>query len=320
MQYKYLPKRWKLKIADYLKDTGNEGSELNTHDFEFPIVDIKFKDGSFTEIERALVIDTPEFREVIVFTEENEYHIFNSDRVSIDIIKPENEKDFLIQKLQERNERLHRLIPIVAHDFKAPLRTIKGFSSLLQKDSAQFSKKHQEYLDYIIQSCDSVEEILLEHLDYSPNKHKKNKLVGADLKEILSDVKKDLIHKIEETQITIHVSDNLPKVSGQKAKMLILFRNFISLAIQCRKVGKEKSSVWVNSEHYKDEYVKISIKDNGIGIEEKYQIRIFYPFPRELGNTPSPYIKNFELGVCKKIIINYFEMDELFEAIELRYF
>jgi len=141
MQYKYLPKRWKLKIADYLKDTGNEGSELNTHDFEFPIVDIKFKDGSFTEIERALVIDTPEFREVIVFTEENEYHIFNSDRVSIDIIKPENEKDFLIQKLQERNERLHQLIPIVAHDFKAPLRTIKGFSSLLQKDSAQFSKK-----------------------------------------------------------------------------------------------------------------------------------------------------------------------------------
>ncbi len=301
MQYKDLPEKWKSKIADYLRDNGKEGNELNSHDFEFPVVDIKLKGSSFIEIQHALVIDAPEFREVIIFTEDSEYHIFNSVTTSIDIIDPEKEKDFYIQKLQERNERLNQLNYIVSHDLKAPLHTIQGFSHLLRRDSAQFSKKHLEYLDFIIESCDSAINQVGEHLNYSLNRYIKSELVGVDLVETLSNVKKNLARQIEDAQIVIDAPDNFPKVLEQKAMLFMLFRDFMSIATQYKKTEEEKASVLINWKYHNNEYVKISIKYKGIDIEKSYRKETHDSGFYGLFKGPSLYA-NINVRICKRII------------------
>lgn len=301
MTHKDLPPKWKLKITDYLRDNGKETSELNTHDFELPIIDIKFEGGSFLEIQRALVIDASEFGEVLIFTEDSKYHIFNSSNISINIIDPENEKDFLIQKLQERNKELKQFIPTVAHDLKGPLRIIKGFSSLLQKDSAQFSKTHQKCIDFIVKSCIDTEESMLKHLDNVITPYKRYELECVDLTEILSDVKKDLAGKIEDARIVIDAPDDSPRVLEQKATLFMLFRDFISIAIQYKKTDEEKASVLIDWEDHNNEYVKISIKYKDVGIEKSYRERTRDSGSYGLFGGPSSYTNIF-VRVYKKNI------------------
>lgn len=83
-----LPKRWKLKIKEYLKSNGQDDrNELSAYDFfSNQIVQIKFEDESFAEFRYALVINAPEFKEVGIFTEHCGYHIFNLGGTSIEII------------------------------------------------------------------------------------------------------------------------------------------------------------------------------------------------------------------------------------------
>lgn len=74
-----LPKRWKKKLIEYLRNNGEEErEELSAYDF-FPnqIVQIKFEDESFAEFRYSLVINAPELNEVGIFTEHCGYHIFN---------------------------------------------------------------------------------------------------------------------------------------------------------------------------------------------------------------------------------------------------
>ncbi len=270
MQHKDLPEKWKSKIANYLHHNGKEGSELNTDDFALPIINIKFESDSLTGIERALVIDAPEFGEVLIFTEHNEYHIFNSVVTSIDIIDTEEEKDFFIQKLQERHEGLKQFIPKVARDFKSPLRTIESLCRLLKKDSAQFSKKHLDYLDGIIKSCNSAKELIHEDLERCIAPYKRHQLECVDLAAILSDIKKNLARRIEDAQIVVDVPDNFPKILQQKAMLLQFFQNLIFIAIQYKKTDEEEASVSISWEKYNSEYVKIIIKYKGVDIEKGY--------------------------------------------------
>jgi len=79
MTYDDLPDRWKRKIVEYLRRSGEkERVKLSAYDF-FPnqILQIKFEDESFAEFKYPLLINAPEFNEVGVFTEHCGYHIFN---------------------------------------------------------------------------------------------------------------------------------------------------------------------------------------------------------------------------------------------------
>jgi len=79
MKHDDLPERWKNKIVEYLRKSGEtERVKLSTYDF-FPnqILEIKFEDDSYVEFRYPLLINAPEFNEVGVFTEHCGYHIFN---------------------------------------------------------------------------------------------------------------------------------------------------------------------------------------------------------------------------------------------------
>ena len=91
MKHGDLPERWKSKIIEYLKASGEGNrSRLSAYDF-FPNrkVKIKFEDDSFAEFRFPLVINAPEFNEVGVFTEHCGYHIFNLGGTYLNIVDDE---------------------------------------------------------------------------------------------------------------------------------------------------------------------------------------------------------------------------------------
>lgn len=213
------------------------------------------------------------------------------------------EMNFLIRKLKESNESLNQFAAVAAHDLKAPLRNIQGFSQLLYKKYAtKFVEKDMELFMFIIKACTSLNELIDGLLNYSKISNMQYKSECIDLSEIVSDVQNNLTNTIQKTKIALHISNNLPKVVGQKSLLFQVFLNFINNAIKFRKTDEGlQSTIWINSEYSDDDHVKISIKDNGIGIDKKHQNEVFGIFKKL--HSSSQYEGNgIGLSVCKKII------------------
>jgi len=209
----------------------------------------------------------------------------------------------LIQKLQESNESLNQFASVAAHDLKAPLRNIQGFSQILHRKYAdKFPKEDMELFAFITDSCRSLKDLIDGLLNYSKISNMEYQAQCVDLAEIVSHVKSNLTNIIKATGVSLHISDDLPKVLGQGSLLFQVFLNFINNAIKFRRMEEGlQSSIWINSEYYDDDHIKISIKDNGIGIEQKYQDKIFGIF-KKLHSSAEYEGSGIGLSVCKKII------------------
>jgi len=139
-------------------------------------------------------------------------------------------------------------------------------------------------------------------LNYSKISNLKLELDCVDLSELVADVKNNLSNIIKETKVVLHIADGLPKVTGQYSLLFQVVLNFINNAIKFRRKEEGlQSEIWVNSENYNDDYIKISIKDNGIGIKKEHQNKIFGIF-KKLHSSSEYEGSGIGLSVCKKII------------------
>jgi len=213
------------------------------------------------------------------------------------------ELEELIQKLQESNESLNQFAAVAAHDLKAPLRNIQGFSQLLhQKFSGKLPEQDMALFMHIINSCASLKELIDGLLNYSRISNVKLELDCVDLSELVGDVKNNLSNIVKETKVVLHIADGLPKVTGQYSLLFQVVLNFINNAIKFRRKAEGlESKIWVNSENHNSDEIKISIKDNGIGIEKEHQNKIFGIF-KKLHSSSEYEGSGIGLSVCKKII------------------
>ena len=109
-----------------------------------------------------------------------------------------------------------------------------------------------------------------------------------DLNTILSGVLSDLEIAIEKSEATIEVGD-LPTIEADETQMRQLFQNLISNAMKFRKEN-ENPYIEIKSEFHQktahlistpgDTFVKIFVKDNGIGFDTKYKEKVFSNFSK----------------------------------------
>ena len=92
--------------------------------------------------------------------------------------------------------------------------------------------------------------------------------------------------------------DELPLVTADPGQVVQLFQNFIGNAIKFR--GDKPPSVHLGVQRLEHEWL-FSVKDNGIGFEERYLDRIFAPFQRLHGRTEYEGT-GMGLAICRKIV------------------
>src|SRR5262249_34714862 len=91
---------------------------------------------------------------------------------------------------------------------------------------------------------------------------------------------------------------NLPEVSGDATLLVQLFQNLIANAIKFN--DGDSPQVWIASEPANGSW-KISVRDNGIGIDPREAQRVFVIFQR-LHRNPRYPGTGIGLAVCKKIV------------------
>jgi light-regulated signal transduction histidine kinase (bacteriophytochrome) len=120
----------------------------------------------------------------------------------------------------------------------------------------------------------------------------------VDLKEIAFEVIEDLEARIIGTQGNVKLGF-LPTVDADPFQIRLLLQSLIGNALKCHKVGLPPA-VYLSSQPNEIGGWGISVRDNGIGLDEKCSERIFIPLERLHGRS-SYEGKGIGLAICKKI-------------------
>ncbi|MBE9229361.1 response regulator [Phormidium sp. LEGE 05292] len=202
------------------------------------------------------------------------------------------------QELAQSNAELEQFAYVTSHDLQAPLATITTYAQLLEQlYENQSDTQANQYIQYIVNSCLRMQNLIEDLLDYSRLKPHQKRFSPIDCNSILATVYSNLESTISKNQATI-VYHNLPTVIGDSSQLVQLFQNLLDNAIKYRR--EEPPRIEISVELRENEYL-FAVKDNGIGIDPKYFERIFQIFQRL--HTPEEYAgTGIGLAICQKIV------------------
>jgi PAS domain S-box-containing protein len=206
-------------------------------------------------------------------------------------------------RLAESNKELEQFAYIASHDLQEPLRKIINYGERLAGKLPEMPQSEKEYLERMRSAAFRMKNVIEDLLQYSRiSKREGMSVEDLELREILSEVMSDLEIKINETNAKIVLSDGACRFKGNRAQMRHLFQNLITNAIKFRREGVEPR-ILIDCLAV-DDRIKISVKDNGIGFENKYLDRIFQPFQRL--HTRDEYEgSGIGLAIVHKIVQNH---------------
>ena len=210
---------------------------------------------------------------------------------SRDILKQKSEE------LEKKNSELTEFNHITSHDLQEPLKTIIGFSNLLNEESITTDIERKEYVNIISQVAHNMSSKINELLEYS-RLGRANVLSAIDCNLILEKLKTNIKSTIKDKKVTIEYH-KLPVIHGYEEDIYSLFQNLVSNSI---KFHTQKMPIKIIIEaKQKKNFWSFSVADNGIGIDLKDSKKIFTIFQR-LHNTKEFPGTGIGLAMSKKIV------------------
>ncbi|MEG4021218.1 ATP-binding protein [Microcoleus sp. S13C4] len=190
-------------------------------------------------------------------------------------------------ELEEVNAQLESFTYSVSHDLRAPLRGILFFAEMLLKDKGnELDATAQDYLSRINDAASLMNTLIENLLEYGRLSKANLPLQAVSLNLIVARSIAQLEAEIAQKQARITVVETLPTVLAHPATLLQVLANLLSNALKFVQPGIEPQvRVYAEAD---DEYIYLWVEDNGIGIEEKFQERIFGLFDRLHGQEVYP--------------------------------
>lgn len=181
-------------------------------------------------------------------------------------------------KLRESVTELEAFSYSIAHDLRAPLRSMHGFSQLLISDYAsQLNEEALGFLTRISTAATRMDSLVMDILEYSRVVRGEASIEPVELALVLRDVIESN-PALRERASAIQIAESLPLVLGNRAMLTQVFSNLLANAVKFVKPQTEPSvQVW--SEPGTDT-VRVYVRDNGIGIAPEQHNRIFGIFQR----------------------------------------
>lgn len=202
-----------------------------------------------------------------------------------------------LKKLELSYKELEQFSYIASHDLKTPLRTIASFAQLLKKRyENELKKEGQDFIDFIVSGTTRMHSVIHALLDYSKVGKEANIFEEVNINDTVAAVEQIMQKDIQENNAKI-LRGKLPTIIGYKTGILQLFQNLISNAIKFR---SEKDPLIKICSTPKGRYWEFQVMDNGIGLDENFQKKAFFPFQR-LNNLEKPGV-GIGLAICKKVV------------------
>ncbi len=219
----------------------------------------------------------------------------------------EKQKEELVERLQDTNMELNEVNAdlknftyVASHDLKSPLRAIINSYEIISPQIEQLQDNETKtFFSFAEKSASQMMNILNDLLVYSKHNDDSASIAfeSVDLKNIVQQIEQEVKLSDEYSKAKIDYFDLSHTAVGNESFFKLLFQNLILNGIKYNE--SEKPHINIVSK-ITDGEVKIYFKDNGIGIDEKYQNQIFEPFKR-LHNENEYTGTGFGLAICKKL-------------------
>jgi PAS domain S-box-containing protein len=170
----------------------------------------------------------------------------------------------------------------MSHELRTPLNAILGFAQLLQRDKkAPLTDRHQERVGHVLKGGEHLLRLIDDILDLSRIEAGQVSVSTEpiDVGEVLVEVKTTLQPMAARADIDLEIApvpETCPKGMADRTRFKQILMNFGSNAI---KYGRSGGSATFHTVA-KDGVVCVTLVDNGIGIPEDKQDKIFQPFHR----------------------------------------
>ncbi len=215
-------------------------------------------------------------------------------------LRKEKEEQVALQNkiLKSQNSELEQFTYITSHDLQEPLLTLMSFSELLLDEYSEgLNDEAKLYIEFINKSAVRMRALVTGLMEYA-RIGKRDDVKEINCNQVLNDVLTDLSVIINNSKAEIEL-ENLPRIRGFETYIRLLFQNLISNAIKFNKENT-KPKIKIKCSETINEW-KFSVKDNGIGIDEKNIDQVFIIFKRLNNDT---LYKGYGIGLahCKKIV------------------
>lgn len=207
------------------------------------------------------------------------------------------------RQLEELNTAKDKFFAIIAHDLRNPLSAFRMLTTGLQENISHFSRDEiREQLESLAESSNQLTELLHNLLQWALSQTATLEMIPQtiNLRELLKANMKLIEETAQQKNITLSLDteNNLNSVVDVNS-MDLVFRNLLTNAM---KFTKPNGEIRIQGT-IEDDFVKISIRDNGIGIAKKEQGLLFdlKKDSRKIGSSPN---KGTGLGLvlCKEFI------------------
>ncbi|HPS61508.1 MAG TPA: PAS domain S-box protein [Bacteroidales bacterium] len=183
-------------------------------------------------------------------------------------------------QLEAANREMETFSYSVAHDLRAPLRAITGFSSLLAEGyNDRLDQEGQRFIATICQNTSKMDRLITDMLSLSQVSRAELNIKKVNMRAFAEAMFRELATDEEKTEFDFSVG-KLPVVSCDEMLIKQVWQNLISNALKYSSKS-ERKQIRIGFRNEKTEFI-FYIRDRGIGFNEKYKDKLFGVFQRLL--------------------------------------
>ncbi|MFC2133884.1 ATP-binding protein [Bacteroidota bacterium] len=208
-----------------------------------------------------------------------------------------------IKNLSEMNNIKDKFISIVSHDLRSPFTTLLGFTEILLNEDNLSDEERDEYLSYIHDESKSQLQMINYLVDWSKLQTGRINIDPSRLhvKDVVANCVSTLTGAAvrKNLEIKTSVPDNL-YINADERIISQAISNLIGNSIKFSESGK---IIQILADKFKDGLIEIVVKDEGIGIAEENQQKLFkIDFKYQIPGTKGEKGTGLGLALVKEII------------------
>jgi PAS domain S-box-containing protein len=182
------------------------------------------------------------------------------------------------RQIRQLNQELEAFTYSVSHDLRAPLRSIDGYTKILEEDySDKLDSEGQRVMGVIMTNAKRMGQLIDDLLEFSRLGRKELAKIECDMNSIAHDVVNELVESQPQRKVTIDIDELVPS----KADPAMIRQVWINLISNAIKYSRKTENPRVEISSYLDRGVHVyMIRDNGVGFDMKYIGKLFGVFQR----------------------------------------
>lgn len=183
-------------------------------------------------------------------------------------------------------EEVESFVHTAAHDLKTPLVSIKGYAELLQREVApqvEGDGRGRMFAERILQQAQRMEGLLDELLAFARADTSGGEVRNLDLENAANTAWAGLLDLAEAAEAELELEPGLPGVRLSAVRLQQVLTNLLSNAIRYRSEGarlRVRVRCHTPKRDVPDGTVCLAVEDNGVGIRDGDEERIFRLFHR----------------------------------------